>query len=100
MSNSRESADRSRDRSRDRDTERLQVRLIGAVQARILRVKGILAVQGVDARVIVQGVGDAIEVTLGPAWGEAERHSRMVVLGLELDADDLRAGFLACKTTP
>ena len=69
---------------------------LGAVQARILRVKGILAVQGVDARVIVQGVGDAIEVSLGPAWGEAQRHSRMVVLGLELDADALRAGLLGC----
>lgn len=73
---------------------------LGAVQARILRVKGILAIEGVDARVIVQGVGDAIEVSLGPPWGEAPRNSRMVVLGLQLDADDLRAGFLACTRSP
>lgn len=70
--------------------------MLGAIEARILRVKGILAVQGVDERVIVQGVGEAIEVTLGPPWRDAERTSRLVVLGLDLDEADLRAGFFAC----
>lgn len=69
---------------------------LGSVQARILRVKGILAVAGVDERVIVQGVGEAVEVTLGPAWEGAARTSRMVVLGLELDEDALREGFDSC----
>ena len=71
---------------------------LGAIEARILRVKGILAVQGVDERVIVQGVGEAIEVTLGAAWGDAPRTSRLVVLGLDLDEAGLRAGFSACAT--
>jgi G3E family GTPase len=66
------------------------------VAARILRIKGILAMKGVDARVIVQGVGDAVEVELGAPWGTARRTSRLVVLGLGLDAAALEAGFLEC----
>lgn len=69
---------------------------LGAIEARVLRVKGILAVAGVEERVIVQGVGDAIEVTLGPAWGDEPRTSRLVVLGLGLDGAALRSGFAAC----
>jgi G3E family GTPase len=71
-------------------------RALGDVEARILRVKGILAMEGVDARVIVQGVGEAIEVLVGAPWGDATRSSRMVVLGLGLDAASLEAGFAAC----
>jgi G3E family GTPase len=69
---------------------------LGAVEARILRIKGILAVRGVDERVIVQGVGEAVEVTMGAPWGDARRTSRLVVLGLALDEASLRAGFSAC----
>ncbi len=69
---------------------------LGAVEARILRIKGILAVRGVEERVIVQGVGEAIEVTLGPRWQGAERTSRLVILGLGLDEAALRSGFEAC----
>ena len=69
---------------------------LGSVEARILRVKGILAMQGVDARVIVQGVSDAIDVQLGAPWGDAERTSRLVVLGLGLDPAALEAGFRSC----
>lgn len=71
---------------------------LGSIQARILRVKGILAVDGVEERVIVQGVGEAIEVTLGPPWNDAKRRCRLVVLGLELDAAALREGFEACAS--
>jgi G3E family GTPase len=69
---------------------------LGNVEARILRVKGILAMKGVDARVIVQGISEAVEVVLGAPWGEAERTSRLVVLGLGLDGAALEAGFLRC----
>jgi G3E family GTPase len=71
-------------------------RALGNVEARILRVKGILAMQGVDARVIVQGVGETVEVVLGPSWGAAKRTSRLVVLGLGLDRAALEQGFLRC----
>jgi G3E family GTPase len=66
------------------------------VEARILRVKGILALRGVDERVIVQGVSDAVGVELGRPWAGAERKSRLVVLGLGLDAALLEAGFRRC----
>jgi G3E family GTPase len=69
---------------------------LGSVEARILRVKGILAMKGVDARVIVQGVSEAIEVQLGAPWGDSERTSRLVVLGLGLDPAALEAGFRNC----
>jgi G3E family GTPase len=73
---------------------------LGSVEARILRVKGILAMQGVDARVIVQGVGEAVEVVLGAPWKDAQRTSRLVVLGLGLDSAALEAGFLGCAAIP
>jgi G3E family GTPase len=69
---------------------------LGNVEARILRIKGILAVQGVEARVIVQGISEAVEVRLGAPWGQARRTSRLVVLGLGLDSAALEAGFLGC----
>lgn len=69
---------------------------LGSIEVRISRIKGILAVQGVGARVIVQGVGEAIEVTLGAPWGDAERTSRLVILGLDLDETALRQGFGSC----
>jgi G3E family GTPase len=69
---------------------------LGQVEARILRVKGILAMKGVDARVIVQGISEAVEVRLGAPWADAKRTSRLVVLGLGLDPDALEAGFRSC----
>lgn len=70
------------------------------VEARILRIKGILAMQGVDTRVIVQGISGAVEVRLGAPWGNASRTSRLVVLGLGLDSAELKAGFLRCAASP
>jgi len=69
---------------------------LGNVEARILRIKGILAMQGVDARVIVQGVSEAVDVQLGAPWEDAQRTSRLVVLGLGLDSAALEQGFLGC----
>jgi G3E family GTPase len=73
---------------------------LGDIEARIVRVKGIVAMQGVDARVIIQGVSESVEVQLGAAWGEAKRTSRLVVLGLGLDAAALEADFLQCAARP
>ena len=69
---------------------------LGSVEARILRIKGILAMRGVDARVIIQGVSEAVDVQLGTPWADAKRTSRLVVLGLGLDASALEAGFSEC----
>lgn len=70
--------------------------VLALVEARILRIKGILAMHGVDERVIVQGVGEAVDVQLGSPWEGQERTSRLVVLGLGLDGSALEAGFLRC----
>jgi len=69
---------------------------LASVEARILRIKGILAMHGVEARVIVQGISEAVEVLLGAPWGKERRTSRLVVLGLGLDAAALEQGFLRC----
>ncbi|MEM9190779.1 MAG: GTP-binding protein [Myxococcota bacterium] len=68
---------------------------LAPVEARILRIKGILAMAGVPERVIVQGVGEVVEVTFGARW-TSERSSRLVVLGLGLDATQIEASFHAC----
>ena len=69
---------------------------LSAVEVRLLRIKGILAVAGVESRVVVQGVSEAVEITFGAPWGDTERTSRLVILGLGLDEATLRAGFAAC----
>lgn len=69
---------------------------LGAIEARLLRVKGILAIQGVAQRVIVQGVSESIEVSLAEPWADGPRTSTLVVLGLALDEMTLRSGFEAC----
>lgn len=73
---------------------------LAGVEARILRIKGILAMRGVDERVIVQGVSEAVDVKLGRPWADQPRTSRLVVLGLGLDAAALEAGFLDCACDP
>jgi G3E family GTPase len=74
--------------------------VLGLVEARILRIKGILAMKGVEERVIVQGVSQAVDVQLGTPWAGSERTSRLVVLGLGLDAQTLEAGFQRCAADP
>lgn len=73
---------------------------LGVVEARILRIKGILALNGIDERVIVQGVSQAVDVQLGAPWAGRERTSRLVVLGLGLNGPALEAGFLGCAADP
>ena len=69
---------------------------LGACAGRLLRSKGIVAIEGVDARVVVQGVADAAEVTLGAPWADARRTSRMVLVGFALPSESLCASFAAC----
>lgn len=63
----------------------------------LLRYKGVLAVPGQAQKLIFQGVHRLAGFDLGEAWGDGEvRRSRIVVIGLRLPVDILRAGFLAC----
>jgi G3E family GTPase len=63
----------------------------------VLRLKGILSVAGVDARVVVQSVHMMYEGGYGAPWDEATRKSKIVVIGRKLDADEIRDGFKACR---
>jgi G3E family GTPase len=63
---------------------------------RIFRTKGIVAVQGIPQRMIVQGVADEVEVTFGEPWGGERRSSRFVVVGFGLDREALVRAFAAC----
>ena len=63
---------------------------------RLFRTKGILAVEGVAERMLVQGVADLVEVTFGEPWAEEARTSRFVVVGFALDRQALERAFAAC----
>ncbi len=63
---------------------------------RLLRTKGILAVSGLDERMILQGVADSIEISFGEPWAQTPRHSRLVIVGFALDRVALTRGFATC----
>lgn len=71
-------------------------RALAAIEVRLLRIKGILAIRGANHRVVLQGVSEAFELTIGAPWGVEARTSRLVILGQGLDEAALRAGFDAC----
>jgi G3E family GTPase len=79
----------------DRFADFMESELAG-VAGRLFRTKGILAITGVEERMIVQGVADLVEVTFGAPWGDAPRTSRLVVVGFGLDRDALTRAFRAC----
>jgi len=66
---------------------------------RIFRTKGILAVMGLDVRMIVQGVADSVEISFGQPWGDTPRRSRLVIVGFGLDRAALASGFTACAVS-
>jgi G3E family GTPase len=63
----------------------------------ILRAKGILSVKGEDRRLVFQAVHMILEGDFHGAWAEgAQRTSRLVFIGRNLDEAKLKAGFEAC----
>ncbi len=72
-------------------------RLLGEQGQNILRVKGIIDVQGEDRRMVFQAVHMILEGDLQREWGATERRwSRAVLIGRDLDEAALKAGFEAC----
>lgn len=63
---------------------------------RLFRTKGILGVDGMDQRMIVQGVADLVEITFGAPWGAVAPTSRLVIVGFGLDREALAKGFAEC----
>jgi G3E family GTPase len=71
--------------------------LVAAQGQDILRLKGIIDVQGESQRYVVQGVHMLLEGELQRPWKAGEmRTSRLVLIGRKLDANRLQAGFDAC----
>lgn len=64
----------------------------------ILRLKGIIALEGDDDRYVVQGIHMIVEGDHNRAWKENEkRESRIVFIGRDLDAERLERTFKACE---
>lgn len=88
--------------SGDVDPQRLEAwlgALVAAGGMDVLRIKGVLALEGEPRRYVVQGVRALLDGELGEPW-RGPRRSRLVIIGRRLDAQALRAGFRACQTTP
>jgi G3E family GTPase len=62
----------------------------------ILRMKGVLNIQGDERRYIFHGVHMMFDGRPERAWGSASRASQLVFIGRKLDRKELLAGFLAC----
>lgn len=84
------------------DTERFHrwmVVLLALRQPDLLRVKGILDLEGEDQRYAFQAVQTISGGAFIGAWpADYERQSRLVLIGRGLDADKLRQSFTACQT--
>ena len=62
----------------------------------ILRCKGIVAFPDEPQRFVFQGVHMILDGDLHGEWGTKPRESRVVFIGRNLDAEAIRAGFMAC----
>lgn len=64
----------------------------------LYRMKGVLAIEGCDDRYVFQGVHALFEGMPDRPWEDGEsRSSKLVFIGKELDREELKAGFEACK---
>lgn len=67
----------------------------------ILRLKGLLALDGDPERYVIQGIHMIVEGDHQRRWSDGEiRESRLVFIGRNLDGELLRAGFEACAAWP
>ena len=82
------------------DLERTEDFLSSVIQvygAQLMRYKGVLSVQGMDRRVVIQGVHMLMGSDLGAAWKAGEkRESKMVFIGRDMPKDVLLEGLAQC----
>ncbi len=65
----------------------------------IFRFKGVLNIKGMDERVVLQGVHMLSTQAKDRPWEADEpRISELVFIGRNLDAEELRSGFLGCRS--
>jgi G3E family GTPase len=62
----------------------------------LYRYKGLIAVRGDERRLVVQGVHRLHDLQAGEPWGTQERSCRMVLIGRDLDREELTSGLAAC----
>ncbi len=62
----------------------------------LLRMKGVLAVEGSERSFIFNGVRSSVDVHPGRPWGSEPRYSRIVFIGRGLDTRMLQEQFEAC----
>jgi len=66
----------------------------------LYRLKGFLNFEGVNERIVIQGVHMVVDTSsLGP-WGDRPRKTQLVFIGRELDQQLLKQGFRACVSAP
>lgn len=82
------------------DPERLEQFLGSLVQVfgpQMLRYKGVLRMQGVDRKVVFQGVHQIMGSDVGPKWGDSETPAtKMVFIGKNLPKDVFVRGLEQC----
>ena len=72
-------------------------RLVTERGADLLRAKGIIAFEGEDRRFVFQAVHMTVDSGLNRAWADGEsRESRLVFIGHNLDANELRGELAHC----
>ena len=75
-------------------------RLVTERGADLLRAKGIVAFEGQDRRFVFQAVHMTVDSGLDRAWAEGEaRESRLVFIGRNLDAEELRSELAHCEVS-
>lgn len=86
----------------DRDTlQRTLAALLDVRAEDLYRIKGILAIRGVNERFVYQGVHTHFEGVRERPWREGERRTcRMVFIGRELERDVLQEVFSECLVAP
>ena len=62
----------------------------------LLRYKGVLYMQGVDRKVVFQGVHQLMGSDIGAPWGDETPGNRMVFIGVDLPRDAILKGLERC----
>ena len=69
--------------------------------AQILRLKGLVAIDGQDKPVVVQGVQHLVHKPMHlSAWPDADRRTRLVVIAESLDPAVVQCSFAAFTNRP
>jgi G3E family GTPase len=58
--------------------------------------KGILSIEGMKERFVIQGVHSTLSGNVSKLWGDSPRESRVLIIGELLDRNMLETGFTNC----